>query len=55
MSLTLSCKLAEVFAMICAVFVTKSRPRFRCTLALRYVTLHLLTYSFMYVFIHLFI
>ena len=52
MSLTLICKLAEVFAMICAVLLQNHA---RCTLALRYVTLHLLTYSFMYVFIHLFI
>ena len=34
-SLTLSCKLVEVFAMICGVcFATKSSPRFRRTLAL---------------------
>ena len=34
MSLTPSCKLAEDFAMICAVFFTKSSPRFRSTLTI---------------------
>jgi len=38
MSLTLSCKLVEVFAMICAVLLQnqnrKSSPRYRYTLAL---------------------
>jgi len=29
MPLTLSCKLVEVLAMICAIFFTKSSPRFR--------------------------
>ena len=33
MSLTLSCKLVEVFAVICAVFFYKIKPRSRCTLA----------------------
>ena len=34
MSLTVSCKLVEVFAMICAVFCYKIKPKIRCTLAL---------------------
>ena len=32
MLLTLSCKLVKVSAMNCVFFVTKSSPRFRCTL-----------------------
>ena len=33
MSLTLSCKLVEVFAVICAVFFYEIKPRSRCTSA----------------------
>jgi len=32
--LTVSCKLVEIFAMICAVFFIKSSPRFHCILAI---------------------